>query len=179
MWVLFAGIVILAVVGVVIAAQYLSKQAAANGTAANPTIDGISCDAGEGSVQHIHSHLTIYVNGSQSTIPANIGIATDGTCYYWLHTHNIPSDSGVIHIEAPVTNTFTVGNFTDIWSKQFSQLNYPTELDQKTGWQVYVNGKLYAGDWRNIPLTAHAAITMAYNSPNVKPDTSFNFPSGE
>lgn len=173
-------VVIIAVVGVVYGARLLSSpSASANGNQANAPVNGIACDAQEQTLQHIHAHLTIYINGSQATIPANIGIATDGSCYYWLHTHQIQGDSGVIHIEAPNTNTFTLGNFADIWGQRFSQLNYPIELDNTSGWQAYVNGTLYTGSWRNIPLTAHAAITLAYNSPNIKPDTSFNFIQGE
>jgi len=173
-------VVIIAVVGVVYGARLLSSQSAsASSNQANAPVDGISCDAQEQSLQHIHAHVTMYINGSQQTIPANIGIATDGSCYYWLHTHQIQNDSGVIHIEAPNTNTFTLGNFVDIWGQRFSQLNYPVELNTTSGWQVYVNGKAYTGSWRNVPLTSHAAITLAYNSPNIKPDTSFNFISGE
>lgn len=173
-------VVIIAVVGVVVGARFLSSQSAvANGNQANAPVNGIACDAQEQTLQHIHAHVTIYINGSQTTVPPNIGIATDGSCYYWLHTHQIQGDSGVIHIEAPNTNTFTLGNFADVWGQRFSQLNYPIELNQTSGWQAYVDGKPYTGSWRNIPLTSHAAITIAYNSPNIKPDTSFNFISGE
>ena len=171
--------VIIAVVGVVVVARLLSTSASASTNQANAPVNGITCDSSEGAVQHIHAHVTIYINGSQATIPANIGIATDGSCYYWLHTHQIQGDSGVIHIEAPNTKTFTLGNFADIWGQRFSQLNYPIELNSTSGWQVYVNGNAYSGNWRDVPLTSHAAITIAYNSPNIKPDTSFNFISGE
>ncbi|HCI79180.1 MAG TPA: hypothetical protein DHW02_05785, partial [Ktedonobacter sp.] len=79
--------VIIAVVGVVIAARFFSSTTtSASGNQANASVNGISCDAQEQSLQHIHAHVTIYINGSQATVPANIGIATDGSCYYWLHT---------------------------------------------------------------------------------------------
>lgn len=174
-------VVILAAVGIVLLAQgkVFSSPTAANGNQPNAAVDGISCDAQEQVYQHIHAHVTIYINGSQATVPANIGVATDGSCYYWLHTHQIQGDSGVIHIEAPNNSALTLGNFADIWGQRFSQLSYPIELNQTSGWQAYVNGKPYTGNWRNIPLTAHAAITIAYNSPDIKPDTSFNFISGE
>ena len=41
--------------------------------------------------------------------------------------------------------------------------------------QAYVDGKPYKGDFHKIPLKAHTLITLAYNSPNVKPDTTYNW----
>jgi hypothetical protein len=79
-----------------------------------------------------------YVNGKQVSVPAGIGIASDNTCFYWLHTH---TSDGVIHIEAPSGRSFTLGNFLDIWGDRFTQLGYPSQLDQSAGWQVYVDGK--------------------------------------
>src|SRR5215472_2612772 len=54
-------------------------------SAAYPTIDGISCDQQEQLAYHIHVHISIYMNGSPVQIPANIGIASDQSCYYWIH----------------------------------------------------------------------------------------------
>ena len=78
-------------------------------------------------------------------------------------------------IEAPSGRSFTLGNFLDIWRKRFAQLGYPSELDQSDGWQAYVNGKPFAGDFHTIPLQAHTLITLAYHSPGVKPDTTYNW----
>lgn len=140
---------------------------------AYPEIDNnVECDAGEQLAYHIHSYLVIYINGKQSLLPANTGIASDGTCYYWLHTHDT---SGVIHEESPDSRTFILGNFFDEWEQVFSSLGYPSQLDSTTGWTVWVNGQPYTGNFRNIPLKAHTIITMAYNSPDVKPVTSYNW----
>src|SRR5262245_41312654 len=38
------------------------------------SIDGISCQAGEQTVFHIHAHLTVFVNGAARQVPAAIGI---------------------------------------------------------------------------------------------------------
>ncbi len=141
---------------------------------AYPVIGGVPCDtSGHDTDYHIHVHVTIYLNGKQTQIPAQVGIP-DQTCLYWLHTHDT---SGVIHIEAPAGHTYTLGNFFQIWGQQFSALQYPPELDQHggAGWQVYVNGKLYNGDFHNILLTAHTLITLAYNSPGVTPDTTYSW----
>jgi hypothetical protein len=140
--------------------------------AAYPPTDSISCDNNEHADFHIHAHVSMYINGQRVTVPGNIGIAPDSSCLYWLHTH---SNDGVIHIEAPTGHSFTLGNFLDIWGKRFLQLGYPSQLDQTDGWQVYVDGKLFAGDFHTIPLQSHALITLAYNSPGVPPDTNYNW----
>jgi len=139
---------------------------------AYPTTDKISCDEGEHMNTHIHAHLSIYIDGKATPVPATIGIAPDQSCFYWLHTHDT---SGVLHIEAPKNRTFTLNNFLDIWDQHFSQLGYPLELSASSGWQAYVNGKPFTGDWRTIPLHAHTLITLAYNSPGIHPDTTFDW----
>ncbi len=142
-------------------------------TVVNPSyspVDGIYCDTLEQTAYHIHAHVSIYINGKQSLVPQYTGIASDGSCYYWLHTHDT---TGVIHIESPNQHTYTFGNFLDEWSARFSSLGYPPELDFTTGWKVWIDGKPYTGSFRNIPLVAHELITMAYDSPGVKPDTTY------
>lgn len=166
LWAVFALVVVGLIVYLVVRNQGLPANPA------YPPVERISCDAGEHTDFHIHAHLTIYVNGQRMTAPAGVGIAPDSSCFYWLHTHNT---DGVIHIEAPSGSAFTLKNFLDIWSGHFSQLGYPSELNQTTGWQVYVNGKSFTGDFHTIPLQAHTLITLAYNSPGIHPDTSFNW----
>ncbi len=136
-----------------------------------PPIENIYCDQLEQTAVHYHAHVTIYINGAPASIPQGVGIASDGSCYYWLHTHDT---QGIIHIEAPTDHAYTLGNFLDEWGTQFSQLGYPTQLDT-SGWKTYVNGQPYTGDWHKLILKSHELITLAYNSPNIKPDTTFNW----
>ncbi|HEY7416650.1 MAG TPA: hypothetical protein VH593_15785 [Ktedonobacteraceae bacterium] len=135
-------------------------------------LSAIQCNSMEQLTYHVHAHVSIYVNGQPAEIPAGVGIDQNQGCYYWLHTHDT---SGVIHIEAPGPNNFELGTFFDLWKQKFSQLGYPQQLNQSSGWKVYVNGQPYNGDFRNISLTSHTLITLAYNSPNVKPDTEYNW----
>lgn len=135
-----------------------------------PPVDGIYCDQLEQTQFHYHALLSIYINGKLSPLAQGTGIAPDGSCYYWLHTHD---SSGVVHIESPNNHTYTVGNFLDIWSLEFQRLGYPTQLDLATGWQVWIDGKPYNGDFHNIVLKPHEIITLAYNSPGVKPITTY------
>jgi len=152
-----------------------------------PAIDGISCDRSAHKNFLIAVHLAVYINGKLADIPDGIGGAPDGSCLYWLHTavNNSPTAStiknivknirkGVIYVGAPAEQAFTLGNFLDIWSQRFSTMGYNSVLDQMSpAWQVYVNGKPYAGDFHTIPLTSRAMITLAYNTTGVQPDTTF------
>ena len=147
-------------------------------------VDGISCQAGEQTVFHIHAHLTVFVNGSARQIPAGIGIPgaqaqataagpyiASGTCFYWLHTH---AADGIIHIESPVQRTFTLGNFFDIWGQPLGT----DRVGPVTGHVVAIyNGQVYQGNPRDIPLTAHAQIQLQVGSPLVAPE-QITFPSG-
>ncbi len=162
-------VLVLAIIGVV-AFLAFNNQGVAN--AAYTPVGGISCDSGEHTDFHIHAHLTLYIDGKHTDLPAGVGIAPDGSCFYWLHTHKT---DGVIHIEAPKGASFTFDNFLKIWSGHFQQLGYPSQLNASTGWQVYVDGKPFAGDLQTIPLHDHTLITLAYNSPGIKPDTTFNW----
>jgi len=55
--------------------------------AAYPPIDGISCDQMENAIFHIHAHLSLFIEGKAVPVPQGIGIASDRSCFYWLHTH--------------------------------------------------------------------------------------------
>ncbi|HEU5376379.1 MAG TPA: hypothetical protein VFV38_13120 [Ktedonobacteraceae bacterium] len=141
-------------------------------------IDNVYCDQLEGSVEHIHAHLTIYINGQQSPLPANVGIPINqqsgqATCFYWLHVHS--DTPGIIHIEAPTKGPFTLGQFLDEWDQGFQVLGFPSELLLDSGWTIWVNGQVYKGSLASVPLSAHNLITIAYNSPKAKPDTTFNW----
>lgn len=139
-------------------------------------VNNIYCDQQEGQVTHIHAHVSIYINGEPVLIPQFIGIAQDGSgnpiCYYWLHTHDM---SGVIHIESPANakETFTFGQFVAMWNQKFNSMSFPDQLLLTSGWTIWINGHTYRGTITSIPLAKHSLITIAYNSPNVKPDTTY------
>jgi hypothetical protein len=77
-----------------------------------------------------------------------------GSCFYWLHTHQT---DGIIHIESPSQQTYTLGDFFDLWGQKLSS----TQVGNDKGAVIaYVNGQRYTGDPRGIPLTAHAVIQL-------------------
>src|ERR687884_1193185 len=108
------GLIIVVAVGIGVAVA--SSKFLSSFSAAAQTIDGIQCNAAEQLVFHNHAHLDIFINGQPYTIPSQVGIVP-AKCIYWLHTHD---DSGIIHIESPVTRNFTLGQFFDIWNRKFS-----------------------------------------------------------
>ncbi|WP_338695574.1 hypothetical protein V2W30_10475 [Streptomyces sp. Q6] len=68
----------------------------------------------EGVVMHIHSRLTVYADGQQVTVPADLGIDRSGEKprYSPLHTHDT---TGVVHVESPRWQDFTVGQLLTEW----------------------------------------------------------------
>jgi hypothetical protein len=128
------------------------------------TIDGIQCNTTEQLVFHIHSHLTIFVDGAARQVPQFIGF-NDNTCLHWLHTH---APDGIIHIESPERRTFTLGNFFDIWGQPLG----PNQAGPAHGHvTAFYNGALYKGNPRNIPLNAHAQIQLDVGTPLIAPET--------
>lgn len=138
------------------------------------TVDGIQCEATEQAAIHIHSHLTLFVNGKQIAIPQFIGVVQQSKttgCLYWLHTHG---PDGIIHTEAPEIAGYTLGNFFHIWGASLSRNAIATFNGPVT---AFVNGYKYDGDLASIPLTSHQQITLEVGSPIVPPP-NYTFPTG-
>ena len=164
------------------------KLASLDNAATGQTVDGVQCNAGEKTVSHVHTHLTIFVNGQSRVIPYGVGIpgfqayeispsppagpgpfVETGTCFYWLHVH---TNDGIVHIESPSkTQGFTLGQFFDEWGVPLSS----TQVGPATGpVTVFFTspGKspmLYRGDPRNLPLGDHYQIQLNVGRPIVAP----------
>jgi len=137
-------------------------------------VDGISCEAGEQTLLHIHARLTIFVNGRPARVPAGVGIAApqavqtargpavvSGACFSWLHTH---AADGIIHIESPIQRAFTLGNFFDIWGQPLSRTHVGSASGSVT---VLVDGRVWLGDPGEIRLRAHRQIQLEVGTPLV------------
>ena len=130
-------------------------------------IDGIRCDATEGVVLHIHSHLQLVDRGRNVVLPAYIGIpSVQPACLYWLHTHDA---SGIIHIESPTKRPFTLGEFFDVWGKSLSWSSAgPLHAPRGARLRIIVNGRLWHGrSPREILLRNHEDITIEVGPPFV------------
>jgi hypothetical protein len=149
------------------------------------SIDGITCQASEQVLFHIHAHLTIFVRGVARQVPAGIGIAppyrvastpkgagvVGATCFMWLHTH---AADGIIHTESPVQRTYTLGEFFDIWGQQLNRNHVGPAHGRVT---ALFNGQVFTGSVRQIPLLAHAQIQLEVGRPLVVPE-KIVFPDG-
>ncbi len=152
----FAGVTVIGIAAILL--YYFSSTPA---SAHSISIDGVQCNSLEGSVIHIHPHLTIISNGNNAIVPADIGILS--TCLYWIHTHD---SSGTIHIESPVVKNYTLGQFIDIWNatQRYASSFDPSSLSSAASLTAYVNGNVYNGNYRNISLIDGEQIKLVINS---------------
>jgi hypothetical protein len=159
-----------------------TKLATLSTAATGQPVDGIQCNAGEKTVTHVHTHLTIFVNGQPRVIPYGVGIpgyqavqtaqgpfVETGSCFYWLHTH---AEDGILHVESPsATETFTLGQFFAEWGIPLSS----TQVGSVTGKQTVfftAPGKkvgIYKGNPASLPLGSHYQIQINVGTPIVKP----------
>ena len=132
------------------------------------TLNGVECGSSEQVAYHVHSRLTIYVDGVLKPVPAGIGIiepVTAGTgakaavgqatkCFYWLHTH---AQDGVLHVESPSEKLYPLSDVFAIWGQPLS----PTQVGPAKGTvTAYVNGKTFTGDPQTITLSSHEDIQL-------------------
>ncbi len=148
-------------------------------------VDGIHCDASEQVIFHVHTHLTIFVDGKARAVPYGIGITpprqvdqtsvgpfvTGGSCFYWLHTH---AQDGIIHIESPVQRRYTLGDFFAIWHQPLTQNQVGPAKGPVT---AFYDGKLYRGNPSTMPVGDHVQIQLDVGRPLVTPE-HISFPSG-
>ena len=183
------AVLLLGLIGLIIAIVYYNRP-----PAPPPTAGGVPCDKLEHSQVHYHAALQIMYQGAVAPLPGNLGINTDASggasCFYWLHVHSGQGQQNVIHIESPASQTFTLGQFFDVWTAWNKQKGDAAELldsthvaqfalksDQKL--VIYVDEgtgpHLYTGDPRAIVLKSHEVITLEITPPDVNPPPSFTF----
>jgi hypothetical protein len=155
------------------------------GSEARPTreVDGIKCEDNAELVSHVHAHLTVFVEGEQRRIPAGVGVwppigpqnyvngqfGVLGNCLSWLSTRY---PDGLLHVESSVPRSFVLGEFFDVWGQPLSR----DQVGPATGpVTAVVDGAVWTGDPREIPLEAHTQIQLQVGSPLVEP-TTIEFP---
>ena len=183
------GVLTIALIGTI---WYLERP-----QAGPPTVAGVPCDQLEHTQIHYHTALQIIYNGNVVNLPDNIGIQYDSTganvsCYYWLHVH--AANKNTIHIESPQSETFTLGQFFEVWdawsqrnghgavkfdSKQLATL--PITSDEKVITYIDLGDakgpQPYTGDPKAIVLKSHEVISIVISPPDVKPP-AFTFATG-
>jgi len=142
------------------------------------TVDGIGCQSNEPLRSHVHTHLTLFVSGKPRKLPAGIGIwpplpakevesgqffVTPKYCFSWLSTHFA---DGIVHTEAPVARSFVLGELFDVWGQPLSRRRVGPARGNVT---AIVNGKVWTGDPRKIPLVSHTQIQLEVGRPLIAP----------
>jgi hypothetical protein len=141
---------------------------------------------------HVHSHLDIFINGKPVKIPAGIGInihdpgvhsgpLPDGSTAYGgirlcrhpcispLHTH---ADLGLLHTETSTPAPNRLGQFFTEWNVRLDQRCVGGYCKPDTLW-IYVNGKRYTKNPRDILLANHTEIAIVIGTPPKKIPSSF------
>jgi hypothetical protein len=132
-------------------------------------------------VNHVHSHLDVFVDGKPILVPAGIGINTKDPevqffadvgsyggidvcgqpCISPLHTHDA---SGILHTESSDPQPHTLGQFFTEWGVALSE-TCVGEHCAPTPIAVYIGGKPYEGDPRAIELTDRKVIVIVVGIP--------------
>ena len=157
------------IAAIIAGAAYFVQKLDNTVDSAYPAIDGIPCETQEYSTFHIHAHLDTFVNGQHLAIPQNIGIK-DSKCLYWLHTHD---STGIIHIEAPQEQNFTLSQFIDIWRSTGS--GAPSSDQQPI---IFVNGQEISTNLENTQFNAHDEVVLVYGKTPPNIPSFYQFPEG-
>jgi hypothetical protein len=142
-------------------------------------------------VNHVHSHLDVFIDGEAILVPAAIGIniedpevrrfdnpigyggieMCDQPCISPLHTHD---ETGVIHTESSDPQPHTLGQFFVEWDVELSE-TCVAEHCAPTPIAVYVDGAPYAGDPGAIELTDEKVIVIAVGTPPAVIPSTYDF----
>lgn len=140
---------------------------------------GLPALSAEGSALHIHEHLDIFVHGQPVTVPAGIGVNESQGFISDIHTHD---KDAVIHVESPTVQTFTLGQFFDIWGVRFTGDCLGSYCkDANNDLKVFSNGQPVNGDPRAMALEERQEIVVAYGTKDelAKPmPSTFTFEAG-
>lgn len=141
-------------------------------TIAGQTIDGIQCQRIDQLAYQAYAHLQVDVDGRSRALPGAIGLVTpkssstgttttyhQGLCSYWIAT---TAADGVIDIRSPVPGTYTLGELFDIWGQPLTRDRVASARGRV---RATVNGRVWHGDPRGIPLREHEAIQLAVGRP--------------
>ena len=153
---IFIGVIILVLFGAGIFAIFnFNKQSSPNQVGFDITKE---CVTHTTLGMHIHPNLSIFINGEEQEIPANVGMYSS-VCMRPVHTHDA---TGKIHVEWGTVKDFTLGEFFKVWNKSFTKdqiFNYHSnDINIVT---MTVNGK-YNEENENLVLKDNNKILIEY-----------------
>ena len=125
-------------------------------------VQGIDCNDPPVETYHVHTHVSIFLNGEQLAVPGQVGIVSTGPstdCHYEIHTHD---SSGKIHVEAPASGVFTLGQLFAIWGQPLESANVAGLMNMPVVIYLTDNGvaAIEEGDPKAIELKSHREITI-------------------
>jgi hypothetical protein len=141
---------------------------------------GLTMLNAEGTAEHIHIHLDVWVDGQKVTVPQLVGINEGAQTISPLHTHDT---TGVVHIESPVVKDYNLGQFMTEWGVPLNGNQIGGDKTDATHTlKVYVNGKQTSGDPSKLVFHAHDEIALVYGTAaqdsSVQIPSSYAWPSG-
>jgi hypothetical protein len=143
----------------------------------------------EGQGLHSDQHLDIFVHGQPVEVPAQIGIppgfdqespgASETDFISILHTHDA---TGLVHVEAPETHAYTLGEFFDVWGVRLTDDCLGGLCEKKDDQiRVYVNGELQDGPPGDVEFSLQALsqeIVLTYGTKAELPNPIPSQPPG-
>jgi len=137
---------------------------------------GLPALSQEGNVLHIHQHIDIFVDGRAVSVPAGIGI-NDNSFISPIHTHDA---TGVIHVESPTNEQFSLGQFFAVWGVRFTRTSvggYQASATRPI--RVYLDGKRFQGDPARLVLAPHQEIAVVIGKAPARIPSRYAFSAGE
>lgn len=152
---------------------------------------GLTPDTKEYLTYHVHAHLDVFVNGQPVEIPGGIGIeitdpavessgssyggipeeGCEQVCISPLHTHD---PDGVIHVEAPSENEFTLGQFFVEMGVRLDESCVDEFCTPDVPLVVYVQGQPLEGNPADIVLLDNQEIAIVIGTPPAEIPDSFS-----
>lgn len=154
---------------------------------------GLQPEVKETLVNHVHSHLDVFVNGRPVQVPAGVGINiadpgvhhdTDPSgdvyggiqgcarpCISPLHTHDT---SGVLHTESATSERNTLGQFFTEWDVRLDR-RCVGGYCKPDSIAVYVDGDRFSGNPAGIRLEDHTEIAIVIGTPPKKIPSTGDF----
>jgi hypothetical protein len=142
---------------------------------------GLKVSAMEGTANHFHAHLDVFVDGKAVPVPSNLGMDQTAQVMSELHTHDA---TGLLHIEAPAHSRYILGQVFNEWGVQLGagRIGGLKAGGGKT-LTAYVDGKPVTENPASIELLTHREIALVFGDANaaasVKVPSSYDFPAGD
>ena len=142
---------------------------------------GVEALPTEGVVSHIHQHLDLFVGGKKVTVPRFIGIYSDqssptGVQLAELHTH---VSNGVVHVESGHDVRFKLGQFFGVWGVRLTAKCLGSFKGSCDNLQWWLGGKKQTGNPAALILKSHQEIAISVGPAPKSIPSSYKFAPGE